>query len=210
MDAIQRFTENVVHTTYEMLPASALVATKTFILDTLGVCVAGSTAPGANALVNLLRGWGGTPESSLYTYGGKLPAPWAAMANSVMMHNLEFDCVHDLAVVHPFTTALPAALAVAEAQGGVSGKTLLTAVAVGVDTATRIGMSSRARMRFFRPGVCGAFGATAAVAKVMGCDHETTSRAMGLLYSQICGTLQIVHYPRTFSTDLINLICKKE
>src|SRR4029450_9641428 len=47
-----------------------------------------------------------------------------------------------------------------------------------------------ARMRFFRPGVCGAFGATAAVAKVMGCDLETTTRAMGLLYSQICGTLQ--------------------
>jgi 2-methylcitrate dehydratase PrpD len=100
MDAIQRFTENIVRTTYEMLPASALAATKTFILDTLGVCVAGSTAPGASALVNLLWGWGGTPESSLYTYGGQLPAPWAAMANSVMVHNLEFDWVHDLAVVH--------------------------------------------------------------------------------------------------------------
>jgi aconitate decarboxylase len=200
MDAIQRFTENVVRTTYEMLPASALAATKTFILDTLGVCVAGSTAPGVSALVNLLRGWGGTPESSLYTYGGKLPAPWAAMANSVMMHNLEFDCVHDLAVVHPFTTALPAALAAAEAQGGVSGKTLLTAVTVGVDTSTRIGMSSRARMRFFRPGVCGAFGATAAVAKVMGCDLETTTRAMGLLYSQICGTLQSHHEGATINS----------
>jgi 2-methylcitrate dehydratase PrpD len=44
MDAIQRFTENVVRATYEMLPASALAATKTCIFDTLGVCVAGSTA----------------------------------------------------------------------------------------------------------------------------------------------------------------------
>src|SRR5215471_15178979 len=193
MDAIQRFTENVVRTTYDRLPASALAATKTFILDTLGVCVAGSTAPGAAELVSLLRSWGGTAESTLLTYGGKLPAPWAAMANSVMMHNLEFDCVHDAAVIHPFTTALPAALAVAEARGGVSGKTLLTALTVGVDTSTRIGMSSRARMRFFRPGVCGAFGATAAVAKVTGCDLETTTRAMGLLYSQICGTLQPHH-----------------
>jgi len=202
MDAIQRFTENIVCTTYETLPASALAATKTFILDTLGVCVAGSTAPGVSALVKLLRCWGGTPESSLCTYGGKLPAPWAAMANSVMMHNLEFDCVHDLAVVHPFTTALPAALAVAEAQGGVSGKTLLTAVTVGVDTSTRIGMSSRARMRFFRPGVCGAFGATAAVAKVMGCNLETTTRAMGLVYSQLCGTLQSHHDGRQYSKRL--------
>ena len=54
-------------------------------------------------------------------------------------------------------------------------------------------MSSRARMRFFRPGVCGAFGAVAAAAKVVGCDVDTTNRAMGLLYSQICGTLQPHH-----------------
>jgi 2-methylcitrate dehydratase PrpD len=193
MDAIQRFTENVVHTTYADLPASTIAATKTFLLDTLGVCMAGSTGVGVRELLAPLRHWGGTPESSVLVFGDKLPAPWAAMANSVMMHNLEFDCVHEPAVIHPFTTALPAALAVAEAQGGVSGKTLLTALALGVDTSTRIGMSSRARMRFFRPGVCGAFGAVAAAAKVMGCDVDTTNRAMGLLYSQICGTLQPHH-----------------
>jgi 2-methylcitrate dehydratase PrpD len=193
MDAIQRFTENIVGTTYEALPASALAATKTFLLDTLGVCVAGSTAPGVRELLALLRRWGGTGESTLYIFGDKLPAPWAAMANSFMMHNLEFDCVHEPAVIHPFTTALPVALAVAEAQGRVSGKTLLTALTVGVDTSTRIGMSSRARMAFFRPGVCGAFGAVAAACKVAGCDLDTTSRAMGILYSQICGTLQPHH-----------------
>lgn len=200
MDAIQRFVNNIVTTTYDTLPASALVASKTFILDTLGVCVAGSTAPGVQELVQVLQGWGGKPESTLCVYGGKLPAPWAAMANSVMMHNLEFDCVHDPAVIHPFTTALPAALAVAEAQGGVSGKILLTAVTVGVDTSTRIGMSSRARMRFFRPGAGGAFGATAAAAKVAGCDLATTARAMGILYSQICGTLQSHHEGTTINS----------
>jgi 2-methylcitrate dehydratase PrpD len=193
MDAIQRFTENVVNTTYADLPASTIAATKTFLLDTLGVCVAGSTGTGVRELLVPLRHWGGVAESTVLVFGDKLPAPWVAMANSVMMHNLEFDCVHEPAVIHPFTTALPAALAVAEAQGGVSGKTLLTALAVGVDTSTRIGMASRARMRFFRPGVCGAFGAVAAAAKVVGCDVDTTNRAMGLLYSQICGTLQPHH-----------------
>lgn len=193
MDAMQRFTENIVRTTYTDLPSTALAATKTFILDTLGVCVAGSTAPGVRELLALLQHWGGTAESTLLVFGHRLPAPWAAMANSVMMHNLEFDCVHDAAVIHPFTTALPTALAVAEAQGGVSGKALLTAVTVGVDTSTRIGMSSRARMTFFRPGACGAFGAMAAACKVAGCDRDTTSRAMGILYSQICGTLQPHH-----------------
>lgn len=37
MDALQRFTENVVRTTYEMLPASALAMVKTFILDTWSI-----------------------------------------------------------------------------------------------------------------------------------------------------------------------------
>lgn len=193
MDAIQRFTDNIVQTTYADLPASALAATKTFLLDTLGVCVAGSTAPGVRELVATLQDWGGKAESTLLVFGGKLPTPWAAMANSVMMHNLEFDCVHDAAVIHPFTTALPAALAVAEARGSVSGQTLLTALTVGVDTSTRIGMSSRSRMTFFRPGACGAFGAAAAAAKVAACDLETTNRVMGILYSQICGTLQPHH-----------------
>jgi aconitate decarboxylase len=142
MDAMQRFTENVVNTTYADLPASTVAATKTFLLDTLGVCVAGSTGAAVRELLAPLRHWGGTAESTVLVFGDKLPAPWAAMANSVMMHNLEFDCIHEPAVIHPFTTALPAALAVAEAQGGLSGKTLLTALAAGVDTSTRIGMSS--------------------------------------------------------------------
>jgi aconitate decarboxylase len=193
MDAMQRFTDHIVRTTYADLPASALTATKTCLLDTLGVCVAGSTAPGMHELLALLRHWGGIAESTLLVFGDRLPAPWAALANSVMMHNLEFDCVHEAAVVHPCTTALPAVLAVAEACGGVSGKTLLTALTVGVDTSARLGMSSRARMTFYRPGVCGAFGGVAAAAKVAGCDLDTTQRAMGILYSQICGTLQSHH-----------------
>jgi 2-methylcitrate dehydratase PrpD len=193
MDAMQRFTDHIVRTTYTDLPPAARAATKTFILDTLGVCVAGATAPGVHDLLAVLRRWGGNAESTLFVFGDHLPAPWAALANSFMMHTLEFDCVHDRAVLHPFTTALPTALAVAEAQGGVSGRTLLTAVTVGVDTSTRIGMSSRAPMTFFRPGVCGAFGAVAAACKVAGCDLDTTNQAMGLVYSQLCGTLQPHH-----------------
>jgi 2-methylcitrate dehydratase PrpD len=200
MDAIQHFAENIVRTTYSQLPATTLTATKTFLLDTLGVCVAGSTAPGVRELLTLLRHWGGSPDSTLMVFGDRLPAPWAAMANSFMMHNLEFDCVHEAAVLHPFTTALPAALAVAEACGGVSGATLLTALAVGVDTSTRIGMSSRAPMRFFRPGACGAFGAVAAACKIAGCDLDTTRRAMGIVYSQICGTLQSHHEGATVNS----------
>jgi aconitate decarboxylase len=47
MDAIAAFTEHVVSSDYDDLPPEALGAAKTFILDSLGVGVAGSAAPWA-------------------------------------------------------------------------------------------------------------------------------------------------------------------
>ena len=48
-------------------------------------------------------------------------------------------------------------------------------------------------MRHFRPGVTGAFGATAAAAKILGFDELRLAHAMGVVYSQISGTLQPHH-----------------
>jgi len=179
-DAIHALVRNVVDTRYEDLSQGAVGATKTFILDSIGVIIAGSLAPGVAETLGVLSDWGGKGESTVLVSGERLPAPSSAMMNSFLMHNQEFDCVHDLAVVHAFTTVLPVALAVAEAQGGVTGRELLTAVALGVDVACFIGISSRSPITHFRPGTAGAFGAVAAAGKVSGFDQPTLSNAMGI------------------------------
>jgi len=189
-DAIDALVRNVVNTRYEDLSQGAVDATKTFILDAFGVAIAGTLAPGVLETLGLLSDWGGKAESTVLVSGERLPAPSSAMMNSFLMHNQEFDPVHDLAVVHAFTTVLPVALAVAEAQGGVTGRDLLTAVALGVDVACWIGISSRSPIAHFRPGTLGAFGAVAAAGKISGMDHATLTHAMGIVYSQISGTLQ--------------------
>ena len=63
---------------------------------------------------------------------------------------------------------LAAALAHAERAGGVSGRDLLTAVVLGVDVGTGLGVASKAPLRFFRPATAGAFAATAAIGKLDG------------------------------------------
>ena len=189
-DAIDLLVRNVVDTRYEDLSQGAIDATKTFILDAFGVGIAGTLAPGVPETLDLLSDWGGKPESTVLVSGQRLPAPSSAMMNSFLIHNQEFDPVHDLAVVHAFTTVLPVALAVAEALGGVTGKELLTAVALGVDVACWIGLSSMSPMAHFRPGTLGAFGAVAAAGKIAGLDQATLTHAMGIVYSQISGTLQ--------------------
>jgi len=112
------------------------------------------------------------------------------MANAYQIHNSEFDCVHEAAVVHPMATVVSAALALAEREGDVRGTDLITALALGVDVACHIGVASKSPLQFFRPATAGGFGATAAVGKLMGFDTKTMVNAMGVVYSQMCGTMQ--------------------
>jgi 2-methylcitrate dehydratase PrpD len=67
---------------------------------------------------------------------------------------------------------------------------LVEALVVAVDAASTIGCAQRAPMRFFRPAMCGALGATLGLAKLAGCTREQTADALGIAYSQLAGTMQ--------------------
>ena len=189
-DAIVALCEHVARTRYHDLPRAAVAATKTFLQDTLGVAVAGSAGPWVEELVGCLSGWGTADQASVLGSGTRLPAPAAALANAYQIHNSEFDCVHEGAVVHAMTAVLAAALAHAERQGDIRGEEFLGALALGVDVACHIGAASRAPLKFFRPATAGGFGATAAVGKLMGLDATALVRAMGIAFGQMCGTMQ--------------------
>ena len=190
MDAIHRFAEHVVTTSFDDLPAAVVAATKTFVVDSLGVAVAGSGEPLASQLGRTASAWGRGDEATVWGTGQRLPAPSAALVNAYQSHCLEFDCVHEGAVVHAMATALPAAVAFAERAGGATGRDLIAAVALGVDVAAGLGVASRAAMRFFRPATAGAFGAVAAAGKLAGLDVPALVSAFGILYAQLSGTLQ--------------------
>jgi 2-methylcitrate dehydratase PrpD len=190
MDAVRRFAEHVVRTRYEDLSPAAVLATKTFVLDTIGVGIAGSGDAWASRLGECVGAWGAGREAVVWGTGARLPAQLAALVNGYQVHCLEFDCLHDAAVVHPMATLLPALAAHAERRGPVSGKDFVTAVATGVDVAASLGMASRAAMQFFRPATAGAFGAVAAIAKVEGFDVDTLVNAFGIVYGHLSGTLQ--------------------
>ncbi len=190
MDPIVRFAEHVCATRYEDLPREAIAATKTFLLDSLGVGIAGSAGPWVEELVACQRAWGEGDDARVWVRGTRLPAPAAALVNAYQIHNSEFDCVHEEAVVHAMAVLLGAAMAHAERAGDVDGRALLAALALGVDVACHIGVASHAGLRFFRPGTAGAFAATAGVGKLMGFDAPRLVDAFGIVYSQACGTMQ--------------------
>jgi 2-methylcitrate dehydratase PrpD len=186
--------ELVAHTRFEDLPPHAVDAAKTFILDTLGVGVAGRTGPRVRELAATLASWGAGDEATAWGCGRKLPAASAAIVNGYQIHALEFDCVHEPAVVHPMATLFSALLAHAERRGArgrpVSGRELLLATALGVEIACTIGAAAKSAMRFFRPATAGGFGVVAGVGAMERLDVETLLNGFGILYGQTSGTLQ--------------------
>ena len=66
----------------------------------------------------------------------------------------------------------------------------LAAVVVGVDVAAGLGVAATTGLRFFRPATAGAFGATAALGKLMGLDRPAMINAFSIAYAQLAGTMQ--------------------
>jgi 2-methylcitrate dehydratase PrpD len=195
MDAITCFAEHVASRRFRDIPDAAIAAAKVFILDTLGVGLAGSSGPKAQDLARIQSLWGDGRDARVWASGEQLPAPAAAFCNAYQAHNAEFDCVHEAAVAHVMTIVLPVALAGAERmakRGGepVDGRRLLEAVVLGVDVAASLGVAATSGLRFFRPATVGAFGGTAALGKLMGFDARRLQHAFAIAYGQLCGNMQ--------------------
>jgi 2-methylcitrate dehydratase PrpD len=184
----------VERTGFRNLPARAIVAAKTFILDTIGVGAGGAAAPRVAELVATAASWGAGEEAMVWVDGRRLPAGTAALVNAYQIHALEWDCVHEPAVVHPMATLFSAIVAAAERRGAhgqpVSGEELIVATVLGVEVACTIGAASRSPMRFFRPATVGGFGVVAGAGKLAGLDTRALVDAFGILYGQTSGTLQ--------------------
>jgi len=190
MSAIDALTDHIMGTRYSDLPPAAVAAAKMFMLDSFGVGISGARHPLVGQVKQAVSGWGEARHARVLATGEWLPAPSAVMVNAYQVHNQEFDCLHDKAVVHTLATVMTSLLAYAEREGGVTGEQMILALVLGVDMAAFVGMTPRGPMRFFRPALCGALGATAALAKIAGVDRDTFRNAMGIMYSHLSGTMQ--------------------
>jgi len=141
---------------------------------------------------------GGVGEATVLGTGDRMPAAHAALVNGTLAHALDFDDTHLPSVLHPSSSVVPAALAVAETTQA-TGADLLTAVAVGDEIAVRLGMASYdPKIRnsiFFENGlhatsIIGTLGAAASAATLLGLDEERISHAIAIAASMGSGLLE--------------------
>lgn len=197
MDASYSFARNFVNTKYENLPPEVVEATKKEILDLLGVALGGANQPGATHVCELVKEWGGKEESSIIGSMQKVPAPNAAQANATMAHTLDFDDVHEAAVMHPGIASIPVVMAVGEARGNLNGKEFITSTALGVDMMCRLALAttpgkSPIELGWHLTTLFGFMGSAATAARVMSLNEEKIVDAIGIGYHQSAGNGQCV------------------
>jgi 2-methylcitrate dehydratase PrpD len=177
---------------YATLPASAVEGAKKTILDALGVILAASgTEPAVRGVVDLVRESGGRPESTVLGFGGKVPAIMAAFANGAMAHCLNYDDQTPWGQ-HSSTSIVPAAFAVAERRGGVSGQDMIAAVAAGQDIFARLRCNVGWRQDWNLSTVMGVFAATATAGRLLGLSRRQMINAWGVASMQSGGVMELV------------------
>ncbi len=170
-------------TDFSALNDDALHATKEHILYTLGTILAGSSAPGIKqALAGALALSGSSRESTVLVTGDRLPAAYAALVNATMGHSRELDINDDRIAYKSSITVVPAALAVAEKVGKISGKNFVTAVCIGVDLGIRLGLATNPKPVHGRAIALGPFAAAVACGKILGLNEEGMHNALGIAF----------------------------
>lgn len=177
---------------YDKLPAEAIAAAKTALIDWVAVAAVGSrTTRQGKAAAALARAEAARPEATLFNDGSATSATWAAFANGTGSHTIELDDIHLPSIVHGGVAMMAAAVAVAEKLKA-NGRQLIEAIVAGFDVQYRIGEAIAAPhyQMFHSTGTVGTFGAAAACCKLMGLGVEQTQWAFGNAGSQAAGLWQ--------------------
>ena len=179
---------------YDDLPPEVVACAKDAIADTVAAAICGSDLPWSRIIIDYAERTGPGGQSRILGKGTAVQAPAAALANGALSHAFELDSLtRPGAGAHPGATVLPPALAIAQQQAGISGRSLIAAFVAGNEIMIRIGRATghtNEARGFHAPGTTGPFGAAVACAHLLGLDAAKMTNAIGIAGSLAGGLLE--------------------
>ncbi len=164
------------------IPQDVAHTAKRCFMDWLGVTLAGAKSELGPVVADYLAACGSNGRTTLLGADKPVDPLNATFGNGVYSHALDFDDYHMETVLHTTPPTLAAVLAAAE-NAHSSGKELLTAVVLALDTTLRLGKGVR-RVHYNRgwhiTSTIGRFGAVAGASRLMGLSIDTIVHAMGI------------------------------
>lgn len=187
-DTLASFVSSIV---YEDIPAAVRDRVREILLDTFASALAGKAGDEVAQIDTLARMVGGPDDAATVIGGAPSSYVGAALLNGYLITAATVCDVHRPTLFHVTPEVVPPAMAAAE-RVGATGRQFLTAMAAGLEVATRIGLginypAFRAR-GWHSPGVIGPFGGAASAGKILGLEAIRLRNALGLAGSQAAGT----------------------
>jgi 2-methylcitrate dehydratase PrpD len=183
LGATKSLARYVANTRYENLSKELIWEAKRRTADVLSIGLSGSTTASGRAMRAFAREASPAGKASLWGSGDTVRAEIAALSNATMAFHLELDDVHRTSHTHPGISVIPAALALCQ-ERNLTPEEFLTAVVVGYDVVTRVGMAVSPSIFvdrvFLAPGTLAPLGATAAVANLYRLNEDEAAKLLGV------------------------------
>ena len=158
------------------------------IRDTVGCMVAGAGDEGAYSVRKTALGYG-RGDCTVFGELDKALAPFAALANGMSAHVLDYDDNYTPGITHASAVLVPALFAVAEHEGA-SGEALIRAYICGLEMHAALGQGigrEHYDIGWHNTSTVGCVGTAAACAWLLGLDADGIAHAMSLAISQASG-----------------------
>lgn len=197
MGITQEIARYVAGTRYRDIPSDVIQLARGFILDGLGVALAGSTDECARIVQRQIRQMGGSAECSVLGTSVLAPAAKAALANGVAGHAMDYDdtqlstskeAVYGL-LTHPTTPVLAAVLTLGQKER-ITGAEFLLAYVLGVEVECRIADAINPRhyqSGFHSTATMGGLGAAVAAGKILRLKEPQLLATLGIAASMASG-----------------------
>lgn len=159
------------------------------LLDWLSVALAGCRHEDVQKLAGLMLEEGGPPQCTVFGSRQWMASAQAAVVNGMAGHVLDFDDTHLPSRVHPSAPLWPAILACAQCRP-VTGMEVIAAFVAGVDVQSRLAFAMgepHYRLGWHNTATLGAFGAAAAVGRLLRLDVPALAQAFGIVASDAAG-----------------------
>ena len=173
----------------EHLPSRAIALSRTAIIDTLGVALAGSVEPCTTLLLRTPGIAQAPGPCTLFGTSQKTSALDAALVNGTASHALDYDDFSQPMGGHQSAPLVAPLIAVAE-ERGLSGAQVIHSYVVGVETEIRLARAVNFHhydIGWHPTATLGVFGAAAACGHLLGLDQKKLTVALAIAASFASG-----------------------
>jgi 2-methylcitrate dehydratase PrpD len=193
-EALGRF---VAGSDWRDIPPELRHEAKRSLLNHIGCALGVARDPAVRTALRVMQQVSGPPAATVYGQGTRLDPMGAAFVDAVAANLLDYDDTHLNTVIHPAAPIAPPLFALAE-QRSLSGAAVLHAFLLGGEVACRVGNAvspGHYARGWHITSTCGAFGAAAGCARLLGLSAEQTAHAIGIASSEAAGTVENLPSP---------------